>query len=185
MQAIHRASGMFLAVAMLGLVVCAAASAQERPRNDIRISPNALVSQTIGTTEVTITYGRPAVREREIFGGLVPFDRVWRTGADEATTITFSEDVLVEGESLDAGTYSLFTIPRGAGEWTLIFNAIAEQWGAYRYDSAEDVLRVDVAPQEAVHMEQMMFYFEDVEGSAGKAILHWKDVKIPFQIEER
>jgi len=106
-----------------------------------RVSPNALVGQTIGVTEVRIAYGRPSVRGRKIFGGLVPFDEVWRTGANEATTISFSTPVRIEGTSLDAGTYSLFTIP-GPETWTLIFNSEPEQWGAYNYDSSKDILRV-------------------------------------------
>lgn len=158
--------------------------AQERASENIRRSPNAVVGQTIGTTQVTITYGRPSVRERDLFGTLVPFDAVWRTGADEATTITFTRDVRVEGESVAAGTYGLFTIPRESGAWTVILNQTANQWGAYRYDSSLDVLRVDVTPEKGPHMEQMIFLFETVEGPSGKAVLHWKDVRLPFRIEE-
>ncbi len=133
---------------------------------------------------MTITYGRPSVRDRVIFGDLVPFDEVWRTGANEATTITFSEGIKVEGESLEAGTYGLFTIPRKNGEWTIIFNSVADQWGAYNYDPDEDVLRLEVSIDNAPHMEQMMFYFEGVEDSSGMAVLHWKDVRMAFRIDE-
>lgn len=158
---------------------------QDRAQENIRLSPNAVVSQTIGTTEVTITYGRPSVRGRVIFGELVPFDEVWRTGADEATTITFSEDVTIEGEPLDAGTYGLFTIPQEDDEWTIIFNNIADQWGAYEYDAGEDILRLDVTSDTAPNLEQLMFYFEEVEESTGLAVLHWDDVKVSFRIDER
>lgn len=158
--------------------------AQERPSETIRRSPNAIVGQTIGTTQVTITYGRPSVRDRDIFGTLVPFDAVWRTGADEATTITFSKDVTVEGKPVAAGTYGLFTIPMESGVWTVILNQTANQWGAYRYDPSLDVLRVDVTAEKAPHMEQMAFLFEAVEGQSGKAVFHWKDVRVPFRIEE-
>ena len=158
--------------------------AQERPSETIRRSPNAVVGQTIGTTQVTITYGRPSVRDREVFGTLVPFDAVWRTGADEATTISFSKDVTVEGEPVAAGTYGLFTIPRESGAWTVILNRTANQWGAYRYDPSQDVLRVDVTPEKAPHMEQMIFLFETVEGRTGKAVLHWNDVRLPVRIDE-
>lgn len=144
-----------------------------------------MVGQSIGTTQVTITYGRPSVRDRVIFGELVPFDTVWRTGANEATTIAFSGDVTVEGEPLSAGTYGLFTIPRENGVWTLIFNNTAEQWGAYRYDSGVDALRMNVTTTEAPHMEQMLFLFEDVEGSSGKAVMYWKDVRVAFRIDEQ
>ena len=172
---------LFVACMILGSDV----TAQVRSGESLRSSPNAIVGQTIGTTEVTITYGRPSVRDRIIFGELVPFDTIWRTGANEATTITFSHDVIVEGESLPAGTYGLFTIPRENNEWTIIFNNIAEQWGAYRYDPGEDVLRVEVMAEEAPHMEQMMFFFDDVEGNSGKVVLHWKDVMVSFQIVEK
>ena len=167
------------------LIFSPAASAQVRSSESVRSSPNAVVGQTIGTTDVTITYGRPAVRDRVIFGELVPFDTVWRTGANEATTITFSRDVTIEGEPLAAGTYGLFTIPRQNGEWTIIFNSTAEQWGAYRYEPGEDVLRVNVTATEAPHTEQMQFLFEDAEGSSGKVVLSWKDVRVAFRIDEQ
>ena len=95
-----------------------------------RPSPKATVSQTVGLTDITITYCRPGVKGRVIWGGLVPYDQVWRTGANEATTITFSDEVTIEGTKLPAGTYGLFTIP-GKDEWTVIFNKGAKQWGAY------------------------------------------------------
>lgn len=161
------------------------ARAQERGIESPRVSPNAVVSQTIGTTKVTITYGRPAVRDRLIFGELVPFGEIWRTGANEATTIAFSDDVLVEGEPVDTGVYSLFTIPEEDGPWTLVLNDIAEQWGAYDYQIAEDVIRVEIDAEEAPFMEQMMFYFEDVQEDAGTAVLHWDTIKVSFRIEER
>lgn len=158
--------------------------AQDRDGERARISPNAVVGQTIGTTVVTITYGRPGVRGRVIYGDLVPFDEVWRTGADEATTISFSDDVLLEGELVEAGTYSLFTIPRENGEWTIILNNVADQWGAYGYDAGEDVVRVDVPAEEVPHMEQMMFYFEEVQEGSGTVVLHWDTTRISFRIEE-
>ena len=173
-----------LAGIILFLVAAPNSLAQDRDDEDLRVSPNAVVSQTIGTTEVTVTYGRPAVRGRDIFGGLVPFDQIWRTGADEATTITFSDDVRVEGEPLEAGTYSLFTIPQEEGDWTVIFNHVADQWGAYNYDPAEDALRIRVTPEETYHMEQLMFYFENIEESMGQLVLQWEDVKIDFRIQE-
>ncbi len=173
---------------LAGVVIClfmnTVVMAQDRDHDDIRISPNAIVTQTIGTTEVTVTYGRPAVRDRDIFGGLVPFDEIWRTGANEATTITFSDEVKIEGEPLEAGTYSLFTIPQEEGDWTLIFNHVADQWGAYNYNPAEDALRIAVTPEETFHMEQMMFYFESIEEGTGKLVLHWENVKFDLRIDE-
>ncbi len=149
-----------------------------------RVSPNALVGQTIGVTEVQMTYGRPSVRGRKIFGGLVPFDEPWRTGANEATTISFSAPVRIEGKPLDAGTYSLFTIP-GPETWTLIFNTEAEQWGAYNYDSSKDALRVQVEPEPAPAREMMTFSFEDVTDSTATCTLHWAETRVPFEISTR
>lgn len=144
-----------------------------------RTSPNAMVAQTIGVTDATITYGRPSVRGRTIYGDLVPYGEVWRTGANEATTITIEDDVMVEGESLAAGTYALFTIP-GEDTWTVIFNEEAEQWGAYNYDESADALRVTVEPEAAASMEMMTFTFENVTDTSAAAVLHWSDVRVPI-----
>lgn len=157
------------------------ATAQERANEKPRVSPNATVSQTIGTTTVRLTYGRPSVNDREIFGGLVPYSKVWRTGANEATTIAFSNDVKVEGEPLEEGVYALFTIP-GENEWTIIFNDIAKQWGAFDYDSSKDVLRVKVKPEKAYKVEQLMFYFTDVTKESAECVIHWDTVRVPFTI---
>lgn len=168
-------------IALFISVFHTSANAQDRGNDEARVSPNASVSQTIGTTEVTITYGRPGVKERDVFGGsLAPFGEVWRTGANESTTISFSDDVTVEGEELAAGTYSLYTIP-GEDQWTIIFNTKIS-WGT-EYEEGQDVLRVQTEPEEAEHTEQMMFYFEDVAEESGTAVLLWDDVKVPFTIE--
>jgi len=172
-----------LPLLLLGAIVVAPATAQERGNDEARVSPNAAVSQTIGTTEVRLTYGRPSVNDRTIFAedGLVPYGEVWRTGADEATTISFSDDVTVQGESLAAGTYSLYTLP-GPDSWTIIFNDIANQWGT-DYDESEDVLRVEATPQSGPQVEMMMFYFENVDDTSGTAVLHWNETRVPFDIQ--
>ena len=168
--------GLFLALLFLN-----PATAQDRGNDEARASPNAAVSQTIGTTEVRITYGRPSVNDREIFGGLVPLNEVWRTGANEATTITFSSDVMIEGESLSAGTYSLFTIP-GTDSWTLIFNSEANIWGT-NYDESNNVLQVEVEPEMTSSAEEMMtFTFENVTDTSGTCVLEWADMRVPFEI---
>lgn len=167
---------------VLLLVFCTApALAQERSNEEARVSPNASVSQTIGTTEVTITYGRPKAKGRTIFGDLVPYDAVWRTGANEATTITFSDDVTVNGESLSAGTYSLFSIPQ-EGEWTIIFNSVATQWGAYDYDDSQDVLRISATPEPAGMHEMLTFTFEDVGDGSGTCVMRWAETEVSFEI---
>lgn len=154
--------------------------AQERTTDRVWASPNAAVNQTIGLTEVAITYGRPSVRDREIFGGLEPFGEVWRTGANESTAITFSDDVLIEGEHVEAGTYSLYTIP-GEEQWEIIINNKLS-WGT-AYDESEDVLRVTVEREESHFMEQMMIYFENVTTESGHMIIHWANTKVPVLIE--
>jgi hypothetical protein len=156
------------------------ANAQERTTDRVWASPNASVAQTIGLTEVLLTYGRPAVRGRALFGDLVPYGEVWRTGANEATAIVFSDNVFIEGEPLAEGTYSLYTIP-GINEWTIIINNKLS-WGT-QYDSSEDVLRINVQPDESFHVEQMMFYFENVTENSGHLVLHWGEVKVPVSIQ--
>lgn len=170
-----------LSLLLLTLVTAAPATAQERANEEPRVSPNAAVSQTIGTTVVRITYGRPQVKGREIYGGLVPYDEVWRTGANEATTFSVSSDVTIEGEPLSEGTYSLYTIP-GQDSWTLIFNNVANQWGT-EYDEGEDALRVEVTPESAPHREMQTFLFENVTDTEGTCVLHWAEVRVPFEIQ--
>src|SRR5690348_13483389 len=102
-----------------------------------RASQKQVVTQTVGFTDIAITYSRPGVKGRQIWGGLVPYDKVWRTGANEATTIAFTDDVTVNGQPLPKGTYSLHTIP-GKDQWTIIFNKVANQWGSFTYDQAQD-----------------------------------------------
>ena len=107
-----------------------------------RVSQKATVMQRVGLTDVTIVYSRPGVKNREIWGGLVPYDKVWRTGANEATTLSVSTDVTIEGTKVPAGTYSLYTLP-GKDEWTLILNKTSKQWGT-DYDASQDLTRIKV-----------------------------------------
>lgn len=152
------------------------ALAQERGDDADRKSKNGETTATIDGVDVRITYGRPKVRGRTIWGDLEPYDKVWRAGADEATTITFSSDVLIEGEPLPAGTYSLFTIP-SQGSWTVIFNKVAEQWGAYDYDARQDALRVEVEPTSGDHVEELTF---SVEGNS--VVLAWEALRVAFDV---
>ncbi len=155
-------------------------NAQERSNEEPRVSPNATVSQTIGTTDITISYGRPAVNNREIFGNIVPYGEVWRTGANESTALAVTDDVIIEGNRLEAGTYSLYTIP-GKDEWTFIINSKLS-WGT-EYDKSQDLFRFKVKPREAEYMERMLFYFSDVTKESATVVLHWDDVKVPFTIK--
>lgn len=147
-----------------------------------QVSQAASVKQTIGLNDVTITYSRPGVKGRKIWGGLVPYGSVWRTGANSATTIQFTEDVLVEGQPLAAGTYSLHSIP-GEKEWTLIFNKQANQWGSYSYDAAKDAARVKVTPLAGAPQEWMQFRFEDPTIDTARVVLAWENLQVPFTIK--
>ena len=180
MKQLHKLLTLTVACVFAATLFATQAMAQERGNEEARVSPNAAVSQTIGTTEVMITYGRPSVNDRTIFGGLVPYDAVWRTGANESTAITFSNDVKIEGKSLEAGTYSLYTVP-GEDKWTIVINSKLS-WGT-QYDESKDVLRVDTTPEEGKKVEQFKIYFEDVTNESAECVLHWDTTKVPFTIE--
>ena len=147
-----------------------------------RPSPKATVSQTVGLTDVTITYCRPSVRSRVIWGGLVPYDQVWRTGANEATTITFGDDVTIGGSKLPAGTYGLFTIP-GKDEWTVIFNKGAKQWGAYSYKEADDALRIKVKAHRDEFRELLTVWFPAVTTDSATISIAWERLAVEFGIK--
>jgi hypothetical protein len=147
-----------------------------------RVSPAASVSQTIGTTEVTIEYHRPGVKGREIWGGLVPLGQPWRMGANEATTIEFSTPVRIAGTEVPAGKYSFFAIP-GSESWTLVINEDPNQWGAYGYDQDKDVLRLDVTPVAAPHTEWMRFTIDPVSPSSAVVRLNWEGLSVPMNVE--
>jgi len=168
---------MLLIIAML--CIASAAIAQV---NLPRVSQNASVSQTIGVTDVKITYSRPGVKNRVIWGQLVPYDKVWRTGANEATAISFSTDVKIEGQSLPAGKYALMTIP-GQTEWTIIFNKSADQFGAFEYKQEADALRVKVKPGETSHQEWMEFTFENLSAESADVVLRWEKLQVKFAIQ--
>lgn len=144
-------------------------------------SPAAHVAETFGITEVSLDYHRPSVNSRRIFGGLVPYDVIWRAGANENTLITFSTPVKVEGQPLAAGTYSFFYIP-GATQWTAVFNKFTGGWGTYSYDPAEDALRVNVTPQPAEPQERMAFTFEDGKPESITLAMRWEKTRVPLKI---
>jgi len=171
-------SRLIATVALLSLASAAWAQQLDLPRP----SPKATVAQTVGLTDVTITYCRPGVKGRMIWGGLVPYDQVWRTGANEATTITCGDDVTIEGNKLPAGTYGLFTIP-GKDEWTVIFNKGAKQWGAYEYKQDQDALRIKVRPQPAVFHELMTFSFPTVSTESAQVALNWESLQVAFSFK--
>ena len=146
-----------------------------------RVSQRGSVTQRIGLTDITINYHRPMVGGREIWGKTVPYGKVWRAGANENTTITFPDDVTVEGKALAAGTYGLHTIP-DKEQWTIIFSKNATSWGSFSYDEKEDALRVSVKPHATEAFEALTYTFDDVKPESAVATLRWEKLAVPFQI---
>jgi hypothetical protein len=146
-----------------------------------RQSQHAQVTQRVGITDITISYHRPLVNGRKVWGGLVPYGQVWRAGANENTTIKFSDPVTIEGKALDRGTYGLHMIP-GADEWTIIFSKNSTSWGAFTYDRGEDALRVTVKPQASEMHEALTYDFDQVKADSTVAMLEWEKVAVPFKI---
>jgi hypothetical protein len=146
-----------------------------------RASQHAVVTQRIGITDVTVNYHRPVVNKRKIWGGLVRYGEVWRAGANENTTITFSDPVSVEEKTLPKGTYGLHMIP-GENEWTVIFSKNSTSWGSFTYDQKEDALRVAVKPQPADFHEALTYDFDDVKPDSAIVTLRWEKVAVPFKV---
>jgi DUF2911 family protein len=175
----------------------------------IRPSQKASVMQTVGVTDITITYSRPAVKGRTIFADapatmaaraqgeatldnqndrkpgepIVPYNHVWRAGANEATLFQVSDDVLINGQPLKAGSYSMHTVP-GKDEWTIIFNSDPGQWGSFSYDSKKDALRVKTKPQMvADNQEWLMYSFDPVTEDSAQVNIRWEKLKVPFTVQ--
>jgi len=149
-----------------------------------RVSPDKAVFQKIGYTEVNVKYGSPATKDREIWGMLVPYNNVWRAGANNATTVEFNSKVTINKMSLDSGKYSLFMIPRENDRWTIIFNKTHKQWGAFKYDENEDALRVDILPKKTANKtENLNYSISQVGYKFGSIILNWDflEIEIPFE----
>ena len=167
-----------LTVAGLALAVWAhPACAQGYPP-----SQRGSVTQMVAFTTISVAYGRPVARGRALFGNLVPWDSVWHPGADSATRITFSRDVVVEGKSLRAGEYSLWLIPRQHAPWTVIFSRAAHVFHKPYPGTRFEVLRVDVTPEQASHMESFAIYFPSVLRDETIMRLHWGTTAVPIRI---
>lgn len=161
----------FLMMALLAL------NAQAQEDKSKRKSPPAQVQAEFDGVAITIDYSAPAVKGRETWGGrLIPHDKIWRTGANEATWIEVSKAIKVEGETLKPGKYSIFTIAKSDGSATIIFNKVWEQWGHYQYDASKDALRVEVKKQDAAEdAERMTFTLDE-----GMIKLMWDDWYLPI-----
>jgi hypothetical protein len=163
------------------LIASAGLSAQQTVLKPYQESPAATVSQDLGSCNVKIDYHRPVVKGRKVWGGLVPFGEVWRTGANDATVITFSDPVSVNGQPLAAGSYAFFAIP-GAETWTLIFNKQAKQWGAYGYKQAEDALRVQAKPRTAPFQEALAYSIGVAAPDKLRVELGWENLAVGFDV---
>src|SRR5437868_1003676 len=145
------------------------------------ISQRSIITQRLGLTDITINYCRPLVNGREIWGKAVPYGKVWRSGANENTTISFSYDVSIEGKPLPAGTYGLHTIPT-ADQWTIIFSKNSTSWGSFSYNEGEDALRVTVKPHSAEFAEALAYTFDESKSDSVSATLRWEKIAVPFRI---
>ena len=179
---ILRTAAVGLTLALTG----AAAHAQTTPttmpapaKDAAKPSPAATATGKLGATAVTVSYSSPGVKGRKIFGGLEPYGKVWRAGANEATTVEFSKAVTVEGKALPAGKYSFFVIPTESGKWTAIFNKVPNQWGAYKYDEKQDALRVLVTPRKTAAVTERLAYEVTPKG----LMLRWENVELPMAIK--
>jgi len=146
-----------------------------------RASQHALVSQRVGITDITINYHRPLANGRQIWGKVVPYGQVWRAGANENTTIRFTDPVMIEGQPLDKGTYGLHMVP-GESEWTVIFSKNSTSWGSFTYKQEEDALRVKVKPQATELHDALAYDFDDVKPDSTVVSMRWEKVAVPFKV---
>lgn len=170
-----------LSALVFGGTVCAQTPSVEFPAP----SPACTLKQRVGVTDIEIVYSRPSVRGRKIFGGLVPYGEVWRTGANAATRITFGTDVKLQGTALAAGTYELFTIPE-KDEWTIIVQKLPEKasWGAYAYTKANDTARVTVKPVTTpAAIESFGIGVSDLRDTGATLYLAWENTRVPIKLE--
>lgn len=148
-------------------------------------SPSAMLTQTLGLTKITVDYSRPSVKGRKIFGDLVPYAKIWRTGANKITSVKFDDDVLVNGAILKKGSYGLYTIP-GKSDWMIIFNSDDKQWGSYGYDIKKDIIRFNVQPiQPQEFTEQMTIDFVEFTPTSAFLSIKWESTEVRFKIEQK
>ncbi len=147
-----------------------------------RPSPPATASLSLDGNTITVSYSSPSVKGREIWGGLVPYNKVWRTGANENTTVSFSKDVLIDGKKLAAGTYGLHSIP-SKNEWIIIFSNDSKAWGSFSYKQENDALRITVKPQPNEFQESLSFAVSKSGDNKASVALTWEKLKVGFQVE--
>jgi hypothetical protein len=167
-----------LSLLFVAILFSAAVMAQEKEDKSKRPSPPAKAEGVADGAKIVIDYSKPSAKGRKMLGGNEPFGKVWRTGANEATTFEVDKNVKIEGKELAKGKYALFTIP-GENEWTIIFNKTANQWGAYDYKETDDALRVTVKPSKTDKFVET--FTISVEGN--KVVLQWENTKVAFAVK--
>jgi tetratricopeptide (TPR) repeat protein len=181
-----RTSNIFVSIAAVSiavLVLSPSPAAAQQGLKQPEPSPAATITQTVGLTEIKVSYHRPAVGGRKIWGELVPWGEVWRAGANENTTVSFSSAVKIRGKALAAGTYGVHMIPTQK-TWTVIFSNTTVAWGSYGYDQKEDALRVQLSPQPAeAHEERLAYTFDNPTENGTLLTLRWEKLKLPISIE--
>jgi len=166
------------AAGLLAAVYGSPAASQGYP-----FSQRGTVTQNVAFTEISVSYGRPVARGRELFGALVPWDNVWHPGADSATRVRFSRDAILEGKPLSAGEYSVWLIPRERAPWTLILSRAAHVFHLPYPGTRNDVLRIEVTPEQVSHMESFAIYFPMVLRDDAVMRLHWGTTAVPIRIK--
>ncbi|WP_066441104.1 DUF2911 domain-containing protein [Chryseobacterium sp. CCH4-E10] len=163
-------------VLVAAMTISVNAFAQESKKT---ASPAMTATGKIKDADITINYSSPSVKDRKIWGDLVPYDKVWRAGANEATTFETSKDITVQGKKLPAGKYSFFLVPKASGAWTAVFNKEPKQWGAYKYDQAKDALRVDVNAKTLKTKQEALVYKINKNGFT----MDWDQISVPVEVK--
>jgi hypothetical protein len=174
---------MIKSISFFVLLAFSILTADAQPQMRIpRISQGAKISQDIGLSQISISYCRPGVKDRVIWGELVPYDTPWRAGANEPTLITFSDDAMIQGKKLAAGTYRFLVQPSKTGDWMLIFNSEIKNWGTV-YEPQFDTLKIMLKPEASPLEEWMSFGFEDLTFTSARVVLTWEKIRFGFTVE--
>jgi len=173
----------FITAVAGGILLASSAQAETAKLEFPSPSPACTLKQRVGLTDIEISYSRPSVKGRVIFGNLVPYGKVWRTGANQATTLVLSTPVKLNGTEIPAGTHAIVTIP-GKDEWTVIINKGADNWGAYKYDEKADIARIKVTPVKIDHaVETMAINVDDIKEDSATIDIVWDHTKVPVKLE--
>jgi hypothetical protein len=178
----HRSFRLALSLAVVVMTPVGVAAAQDEDEMAIPWSQKGSVTQRLGYTDISITYNRPVARGRDLFGNIVKWGRIWNAGADSATTITFSTDVTIEGHALAAGSYTIWMIPQESGPWPVIFSSKINIYHTPYPGEEHDILRLEVQPTRASHMETLAWYFSVADREQGELRMHWGETVVAMAI---